>query len=83
MGYEESELKPYKEPSKDVLDQGRIGKCARAQVARPFVFCFSFFVCTYLALLWVISSFSKVVKINSLWEQYIMLVLDLVCFGLV
>ncbi|KAL8572558.1 hypothetical protein ACOMHN_040462 [Nucella lapillus] len=24
MGYEESELKPYKEPSKDVLDQGRI-----------------------------------------------------------
>ncbi|XP_076464476.1 MAP/microtubule affinity-regulating kinase 3-like isoform X9 [Babylonia areolata] len=24
MGYEESELKPYKEPSKDVLEQGRI-----------------------------------------------------------
>jgi len=36
MGFEESELKPYKEPSKDVLDQGRIGKCAHARTARLF-----------------------------------------------
>ena len=28
MGYEDRELKPYKEPSKDVLDTQRIGKQA-------------------------------------------------------
>ena len=26
MGYEERELKPYREPAKDVLDSDRIGK---------------------------------------------------------
>lgn len=30
MGYEDKELRPYKEPSKDDLDQGRIGKCGHA-----------------------------------------------------
>ena len=41
MGYEESELKPYKEPSKDVLDQGRIGKLPKL-LDPSFFLCFMY-----------------------------------------
>lgn len=43
MGWEEQELKPYKEPAKDILDTKRIGKTSELVHTMPcIVFC-SFF----------------------------------------